>query len=76
MKVTQQNLFDIPEVVNVPKKARTGMRCRNCTHIYRHQYGKMQYCEMQKDPRTSYGHRKIKANAAGCDMFNKKEKKK
>lgn len=50
----------------------TGNRCKNCVHIYDHTYGKMKYCEEQNDSKTSYGHKKIKANYIACDKFVKK----
>jgi hypothetical protein len=49
-------------------------RCKNCIHIYEHQYNQTKYCSQQKQKRTSYGHKKIKANDAACPLFTKKEK--
>jgi hypothetical protein len=68
-------LFDIPvcpvEEITLPKPK---YRCRNCIHSYKHNYGKMYYCEMQRDVRTSYGHTKIKMNSHACELFQKQEK--
>ena len=65
-------LFDLPEPAPIIRD--TKERCKNCIHIYKHAYGKMKYCEIQKDTRTAYGHKKIKANDFGCGMFEKKRK--
>ncbi len=65
----QLKLFDIPEEKPKPKSK---YRCRKCEHIYKHEYGKMKYCKMQKGYNTAYGDRKIKANDFGCEMFKLK----
>jgi hypothetical protein len=68
----QQDLFNLNPIT--PKKPEPGMRCRNCEHIYKHNYGKMFYCgKQQSNRRTAYGDKKIKANDAACPMFEKKE---
>lgn len=65
-------LFDIPEIKNeVPLN-----KCKNCIHIYQHEYNQTKYCEMKKSARTSYGHKKIKSNDPACSHFKQKEKKK
>lgn len=72
--ITQPTLFEVPETqqpkpeIQQPKPEK-GRRCRNCKHIYKHQYGTMQYCRLQKQKRTAYGHLKVKANAAACHLF-------
>jgi len=48
-------------------------RCRKCKYIYNHFYGQMKYCYKQKDSRTAYGHKKIKANSKACRLFEKAE---
>lgn len=70
----QTNLFkpeELPKALQVPP----GLRCKNCLHLYNHQYGKMKYCDKQRDPRTSYGNKKIKANDPACPQFEEVEKK-
>lgn len=69
---TQANLFEVPIQLPPPPKD----RCKNCIHIYKHYYNDTKYCKKQKsNRRTSYGHKKIKANDAACALFEQKEKK-
>lgn len=67
----QPSLFDTADAVK-PKPP--GERCKNCQHLYNHQYGKMKYCAKKVDRSTAYGHKKIKANDPACPMFEKIEK--
>lgn len=64
-----EQLFELPNPV---KKVKSKDRCRHCKHIYSHYYNSgMKYCRKQPGYRTSYGHRKIKANNNACLMFEK-----
>jgi hypothetical protein len=65
------NLFD-PGPEQAKEKPKD--RCRNCIHIYQHQYNDTKYCRKQPGKRTSYGNKKIKANDPACPMFEKKVK--
>lgn len=72
----QNTLFDLHEEQNIiPSEQRkiTKERCKNCDFIYNHTYGKMKYCSKQKDTRTAYGHKKIKANDPACIAFTNSE---
>jgi hypothetical protein len=67
----QTNLFEVPIQPSPPPKD----RCKNCIHIYKHYYNDTKYCKKQtSNRRTSYGHKKIKANDAACALFEQKEK--
>lgn len=45
----------------VLKERRKGDACRNCQHFLTHQYSeKYNYCQLRRDPRTSYGFAKTK----------------
>lgn len=63
----QPSLFETPETKLV--KPEPGKRCKNCIHIYEHEYNSTKYCSMQKQKGTSYGNKKIKANDAACPLF-------
>lgn len=63
-------LFDIPH--NQPPKPTN--RCKNCVHMYEHEYNATKYCRRQKGRNTSYGHKKIKSNDAACPLFEKVDK--
>lgn len=67
----QLNFFEIPAEVKPAPPA--NMRCRNCIHCYEHQYNDTKYCSKQRQKRTSYGHKKIKALDPACPMFEKKD---
>lgn len=60
-------LFDIPEI----EKEKPNNTCRNCIHRYKHTYGKMFYCSKQRQKRTAYGDKKIKASDPACQMFQR-----
>jgi hypothetical protein len=60
-------LFDIPPTP--PPKPEN--RCKNCVHMYKHEYNDTKYCRKQKGRNTSYGHKKIKANDPACPLFEK-----
>lgn len=60
-------LFDIPP----EQTPRPANRCKNCVHVYKHEYNATKYCSKQKGKNTSYGHKKIKANDAACPLFEK-----
>ncbi len=68
----QLKLFDIPEETQPHKNSQ--LTCRNCIHRYKHQYGKMHYCELKSDPRTSYGNKKIKAGDPACNQYENRNK--
>jgi len=51
-------------------------RCRTCTYIYNHQYGKMKYCKLKTDKKTSYGHAKVRSNDRACELYEKKNENK
>lgn len=61
----QQSLFDLQKV----SKPNPKERCKNCVHIYQHEYNKTKYCKAKKQKGTSYGHKKIKANDSACPLF-------
>ena len=67
-------LFEIPTTPTtvIEPVLSKDLRCRKCNFIYNHQYGKMKYCEKQKDTRTAYGNKKIKANDPACSLFESK----
>jgi hypothetical protein len=67
----QGTLFDLPTepAIAVEPVLATGLRCRKCKFVYKHQYGKMKYCSKQSDKKTAYGHKKIKTNSHACEMF-------
>lgn len=48
-------------------------RCKNCIHIYNHQYNNTKYCELQKG-KGAYGNKVIKAMDRACPLFEKKNK--
>ena len=60
-----KTLFDVPEII-IEKPTVT---CRNCIYRYQHDYGNMFYCEKQKQKRTAYGHKKIKAGDKACNLY-------
>lgn len=66
----QLKIFEVEEIKNEKPK----VTCRHCEFRYKHDYGKMFYCRKQDDPRTSYGHRKIKAGDKVCHLFIKIQK--
>ena len=61
----QKKLFDIPAQV----KPKPKITCRSCIHRYKHQYGQMFYCGIQRQRGTAYGDKKIKANDAACRLY-------
>lgn len=63
-------LFDPGPEQQPPKPVN---RCKNCVHMYQHQYNSTKYCGKQKASKTAYGHKKIKANDGACAMFEKKQ---
>ena len=65
----QAKLFDLPETPIVERKNKSALTCRSCKHRYKHQYGKMFYCHMNKQKGTAYGDKKIKAGDKACEMF-------
>jgi hypothetical protein len=58
-------LFELPEEKR--RTLKSEFRCRNCKHSYKHEYGKMHYCAVQKGIGTAYGDKKIKMNDSCCD---------
>lgn len=71
----QIDLFNPDEAKRPPPEP--GKRCRNCIHMYHHQYNSsMKYCKKQFDKKTTYGNKKIKANDPACHMFESNADKK
>ena len=70
-EVIQRKLFDLP--INPPAKQEH--TCRTCIHRFKHQYGKMFYCEMQKQKGTAYGYKKIKAGDPACPLYKSNKEK-
>lgn len=66
----QTQLFEIPE----NEKTEKYNTCRSCTHKYKHNYGKMFYCDVRKQKNTAYGDLKIKAGNKACILYEKIEK--
>ena len=67
--MAENKLFNIDPV----KKENPTLTCRTCKYRYKHTYGKMFYCSKQQDKqkRTAYGHKKIKAGDPACYMYEK-----
>lgn len=65
--MTEQLSLFPEEAPERPKQK--GNTCRGCKSIYRHEYGKMLYCNKRYDPRTTYGNKKIRAGDSACLMF-------
>jgi hypothetical protein len=64
--MTQQNLFEVPEV-------KITDTCRHCEHRQRWQCGGsvIQYCGVRKSNRTDNGLLKIKVTDKACPQFKK-----
>ena len=60
-------LFNIPPTEPV----KPTNRCKNCVHMYKHEYNDTKYGRKQKGRNTSYGNKKIKANDPACPLFEK-----
>lgn len=46
--------------------------CRQCVHLFRHEYNpNMKYCGKRKQRGTAYGFKKIKSGDPACPKFEK-----
>jgi len=65
----EATLFDVP-IFEEPKQPK-GTKCSKCKHCYKHEYGKMLYCNLRTQKNTAYGNLKVKAKD-WCNLFENK----